>query len=113
MKNRVFHKLLRRLTDEQGRPYTVGKIAEGIFSNRAHLNDVLNNKPNHGGNTRWKVVKFLKRIAPCPAPLPIASPRGEGEKKPHWRELLDALGWDENGAVRSSRNVGHETMRST
>lgn len=102
MKNRKFHFALRKLTvpcaGSRGRsphqeqsPHpmvcvcggtgrvrlTVGRLAEAIFVNRAHLNDVLNNKPGRGGNTRWKVAKYLRQQFPDRA-----------------AELLAALGWE-------------------
>ena len=96
MKNRTFHFTLRKLTlpcdcagtcpecgGKRTVRLTVERMAAAIFVNRAHLTDVLNNKPGHGGNTRWKVVKFLKQKQPA-----------------HAAALLDALGWDADGNVK-------------
>ncbi len=75
---------------------TVGRIASAIFVNRAHLNDVLNNKPNHGGRTRWKVARFLKRSFPAKAP-----------------ELLAALGWDDKGNLKPLSDMQLSVPRGT
>lgn len=82
MKNKKFHFTIRKMVTAEGERLTVGRIAEAIFVNRAHLTDVLNNTPGHGGNTRWKVVEYLKKNHP--------------EKV---NDLLAALGWDENGTL--------------
>ena len=83
MKNREFHFKLRKLRTASGERWTVGRIAETIYVSRARLNDVLNNKQGHGGQTRAKVVKFFDKHMP--------------EQK---AELMAAMGWSvEGGAV--------------
>ena len=82
MKNRDFLLLLRKLKDESGQPRTVSRIADAMFLNRSRLNDIFNNKPGHGGNTRGKVVKFFGQRFP-----------GQGP------ELLKALRWNERGEI--------------
>ena len=99
MKNRDFHFKLRKLKDESGQPWTVARIAEAIFVNRSRLNDVFNNLPGHGGNTRRKVVKFLSQKFPNQA-----------------IGLLTALGWDEHGEITAAvgeRKVAYGTNDST
>ena len=51
-------------------------MAEAIYSNRAHVNDVLNNKPGHGYQTRRKLIVFFKKEFPKA-----------------WPEILEALNW--------------------
>ena len=76
MKNREFHFKLRKLRTASGERWTVGRIASTIYVSRARLNDVLNNKEGHGGQTRAKVARFFDNHLP--------------EQK---AELLAALGW--------------------
>ena len=82
MKNRDFHFQLRSLRTATGERWTVGRIAETIYVNRARLNDVLNNQSGHGGQTRAKVVRFFEKHLP-----------------EHQAQLLAALGWDAEGNV--------------
>jgi hypothetical protein len=104
MKNRSFHFKLRALKDAAGKPMTIQKIADAIYTGRAHLTDVLNNRAGHGANTRPKVVKFLNERFP--------------EKS---AELLASLGWDSKGGILGStesrptgdQNVSHGTFSST
>jgi hypothetical protein len=69
MKNARFYALLH------GRGLTVAGLAAQIHSSRAHVTEVLNNKPGRGGYTRAKL-----------APLLTPAER-------------DTLGWDECGKL--------------
>lgn len=82
-KNKLFYRLLHAVKDESGkRPkWTLEKIAEAIYVNRAHLTDVINNKPNHGAQTRPKLVRFFKA------------------NFQQWKAILSALEWDEEGNI--------------
>jgi len=77
MKNKQFHFRLRKLRRADGRPWTVGRMAAAIGANRAHLTDVLNNTPGHGGQTRPKVLRWMEKEFP---PATVAA-------------LTQALGW--------------------
>lgn len=90
MRNKAFYSLLHAVKDETGkRPrWTLDKVAQEIYINRDHLNEVINNK--HGGQTRPKVIKFLKLHFP------------------NWQDFLEALGWDGEGNLTS--NVSHRTL---
>jgi hypothetical protein len=80
MRNPKFKWLLSEPRGADGRPlWTVGKVAQAIYSNRAHVTEVLLNREGRGGNTRRKLVRFFK------------------ENFHNWKELIDALGWDEAG----------------
>jgi hypothetical protein len=80
MKNRDFLDLLH------AEGYNIQKVADGIYSGYAHVNQVLLNRtvhnPNLGLRTRVKLVKFIK------------------EKFKTHPAMLAALGWDEAGNVR-------------
>jgi hypothetical protein len=82
MRNEPFHKLLKEFRDERGkRRWTISRIAERIGSNPAHVTDVLNNTPGHGYRTRPRLVAFFK------------------EHFHNWKEVLEALGWTEEGLI--------------
>lgn len=81
MKNPRFHSLLRQCWWEEER-LNVTRLAEGLMTNRAHLSDVLNNKPGRGHQVRKKVVTFLQKHAPEMAP-----------------QILVELGWDSAGKI--------------
>ena len=92
MNNERFHWLLQEPRDARGRRLrTVEKVADAIFSGRAHVCQVLSNKPGRGHVTRRKLVTFFKA------------------NFANWREVLDALGWDEDGTHRTNRT--HETNK--
>jgi hypothetical protein len=95
LKNRKFHFQLRTLKDEKGESWSVSKIAHRIYVNRSRLNDVINDKPGHGGNTRAKVVKFLTQQFPEQV-----------------TSLLTALGWNEHGEIITGA-VGQEASHLT
>jgi len=88
-KNKLFYRLLRAVKDPSGKHplWTVEKIAAAIYVNRSHLNDVLNNKPGHGGQTRPKVARFFKANFEQSA------------------AILQSLGWDGEGNI-----VPHGTL---
>ncbi len=82
IRNGRFHYLLEQPKDSAGeRLWTVEKVAEAIYSSRAHVTEVLNNKPGRGGKTRLKLVRFFK------------------QNFTFWRDMLAALGWDEDGGI--------------
>ena len=88
MKN-DFTDLLHGERDEAGRPWTITKLAEGIYASRAHVNKVLLNRPgpktefgpDYGKWTRPKLVRFFKGHFTT------------------WPAMLAVLGWDETGAI--------------
>lgn len=96
MLNRQFHWQLRKLTDENGKTWTVTLIAYEMFISRARLTDVINNKSGHGGQTRPKVVRFLKRKFPA-----------------QFHDLLKALKWNELGEIIPEPKVTPGTIGST
>jgi hypothetical protein len=63
MKNARLHWLLRERRAPDGKPYTVGRIADTIYSGRAHVTQVLNGSRS-GGMTRRKLVKFFRKEFP-------------------------------------------------
>ena len=74
------------LHGERDGPWTVEKLAAGIYASRCHVNMVLRNaavagKAGYGKQTRPKLVQFFKGHFTA------------------WRAMLAALGWDENGNV--------------
>ena len=80
MKNRDFIGLLR--TEK----FTIEMLADGIFSSRSHVNQVLRNnevegRPNFGCHTRRKLIKFFKTRFTV------------------WPAMLAALKWTEKGAI--------------
>jgi hypothetical protein len=84
MNNRAFYQLLHDPKTERGRRrWTVAKVAEAIYCSRAYVQDVLNNRTEHGRLVRRKLVKFFQKEFPLT-----------------WRMLLEALGWDEQGRVK-------------
>lgn len=82
MRSDRFQYLLEQERDGRGRRlWTVERLAQAICSNRAHVNQVLNNKPGRGHQTRRKLVGVLK------------------SNFESWREMLAALGWTESGEL--------------
>jgi hypothetical protein len=80
MKNVKFHQLLGAPRFADGTPmWTVGRLAAEIESGRSHVNQVLNNVPGRGYQTRRKLVSLFRR------------------NFTYWRDFLITLGWDENG----------------
>lgn len=79
MKNKDFLGLLHAQRHPSGRKWTIEKLATAISGNRGHVNDVLNNKPGHGGQTRRKLAALFQKDFPS------------------WRAMLATLGWDESG----------------
>lgn len=87
MINAKFYFLLHELRAGNRPRWTIEKIAAEIYVNRSHLTDVLNNKPGHGAQTRPKLIKFFK---------------AKFRKQRRWQEILEALGWDENGCLMAT-----------
>jgi hypothetical protein len=82
MRNPKFMRLLAEQRGEDGKPlWNVGKLATAIYSNRSHVTEVLLNREGRGGNTRPKLVRFFK------------------ERFSNWKEMIEALGWDEKGRI--------------
>lgn len=78
VKNKEFYRLLHWERDSHHRPvWTSERLAREIYSNRAHVTEVLNNKPKRGHVTRWKLAQCLKKHFA------------------RWEEMLSALGWAE------------------
>lgn len=97
MKNRAFHFELRKLKTPAGERLTVERIAAAIMVNRAHLVAAINNRPGRGGNTRWKVARYLKEHYPASA-----------------ASLLQSLHWNEQGEIVEQKpNVATATFHST
>ncbi|MEN6533345.1 MAG: hypothetical protein ABFD89_06760 [Bryobacteraceae bacterium] len=93
MKNHKFYWLLHEPRDGRGLPcWTVAMLAREIGSGRAHVTEVLNNVPGHGGKTRRKLVAVF---------------RGHF---PYWREMLAALGWTECGELLNAESVSQFTV---
>src|SRR5690242_19677587 len=80
MNNRRFYELLHAPRERNRPKWTLEKIAEAIYVNRQHLNDVINNKAGLGKQVRPKLVKFFKQ-----------------HFEQTWPEILNALKWDANG----------------
>ncbi len=84
MKNERLHWLLGEARDKRGRRrWTIERIADEVCMGRAHLSQVLGNKPGRGRNTRRRLVKFFKQ-----------------EYVRTWPQILEALGWDAAGEVK-------------
>jgi hypothetical protein len=99
MKNAKFNWLLKERRDARGkRLWTIAKVADAIYTNRAHVTDVLNNKPQHGAQTRPKLVKFFKKEFPDT-----------------WPQIIDALGWTDTGNLLAdccTSDIPHGTRQS-
>jgi hypothetical protein len=62
MKNYAFYRLLHSRRDEKtGWRMTTARLAELSGSGRAHVTEVLNNKPGHGHFTRRRLFPHLTR----------------------------------------------------
>lgn len=82
MLNHRFNYLLSQAKGMDGkRLWTVARVAEEIGSGRAHVVQVLANKPGRGGHTRKRLIRFF---------------RGNFT---YWRDMLAALGWTEEGGI--------------
>ncbi len=68
--------------------WSVERIAAEIHCHRSRVNDTLNNKPGRGAQIRPKLVRFFKAHFP-------------DTDGPTWRDLLEALGWNEDGTVKA------------
>ena len=78
--------------------WTVERLALSIGSTRAHVTEVLNNVPGHGGRTRRRLVLVIRW------------------NFDHWREMLSALGWAEDGSLKDegkASNVPRGTFQFT
>ena len=76
VKNTKFYWLLHERKAPDRRPqWTVTRLAGAIGANRAHVNDVLNNKPGHGCRTRPKLVALFRL------------------EFPNWEQVLKSLDW--------------------
>ena|SRR5579859_909726 len=96
MKNGRFYWLLAQPKDHRGkRLWTLERIAEHICSGRAHVNEVINNKPGRAGalgkRTRRRLVKFFKE-----------------NFQSSWPDILASLGWNEAGGRIPCRTFADE-----
>lgn len=97
MKNARFHWLLEQARDERGkRLWTIERISKAIYCGRAHVNEVLNNKPHRGAQTRPKLIAFFK------------------QHFSNWTEILESLGWREDGCLipHGTSHVGQTDLGS-
>lgn len=84
MINREFYTLLHAPRTERGRNrWTVARVAEAIYCSRGYVQDVLNHRTAHGRLVRVKLLKFFQKEFPAT-----------------WRQIIAALGWDEQGNVQ-------------
>jgi hypothetical protein len=97
MINKKFHWLLREPRDVRGRPvWTIGRVAEAIYCNRATVNDALNNVAPRGRQTRPKLVKFFRKEFPDT-----------------WPQILDALSWDARGEIKQPVPCGKSQVEQS
>lgn len=82
MRNERFFYLIEQPRDGNGKKlWTLGRIAEAIYSSRSHVSQVINGKSGRGAYTRKRLVKFFKLNFTC------------------WRDILLSLGWNEQGKI--------------